>query len=153
MPRTYVVLAVLIALALIAGGIVLTQRMGQDVATSRTQTMEEASESPEAQSPSVQSSEAATASPTVAQVKLTNDGFSPKTVRVKAGQSVVFTNESDTAMWVASDSHPSHNIYPAFDARKAYRKGEVYSFTFDKVGSWMYHNHLAATQTGIVVVE
>lgn len=81
-------------------------------------------------------------------------GYLPKTVTVKKGDSVTFVNESDGGMSTASDPHPSHSIYPEFDQYKSSQRGQKsYTFVFDKVGTWGYHNHLNSSAVGTVVVE
>ena len=86
-------------------------------------------------------------------VVYTDSGFSPKTVAVKLGDTVAFQNESSGDLWVASAPHPVHTDYPEFDAKKAYKKGEIYSFTFEKAGTWKFHNHLKPMDFGSVTVE
>ena len=85
-------------------------------------------------------------------VTFTDSGFSPKSVTVSSGSTVAFMNESTGGMWVASDVHPTHQLLPGFDAQKSVAKGGSYEYTFTKVGTWTYHNHVAPTQTGTVVV-
>lgn len=80
-------------------------------------------------------------------------GFSPATLRVKVGTTVVFKNEESEPMWVASNPHPIHTDYPGFDAKRGYAQGESYSFTFTKPGSWKYHNHLGPSEGGTIIVE
>ncbi len=81
------------------------------------------------------------------------NGFAPATTTVKVGSIVAFTNETASSMWVASDVHPTHSLLPGFDALKSIGKGETYEYTFTKVGTWKYHNHMNPTDTGIVVVS
>jgi plastocyanin len=90
-------------------------------------------------------------------------GFVPATVTIKKGQSVTWVNQSGGQMWVASAQHPTHTAYDgtalaehcatttgdAFDQCKA---GMTFGFTFDKVGTWRYHNHAQASHFGSVVV-
>lgn len=61
-------------------------------------------------------------------------------------------------MWVATDPHPDHTAYPEFDVLRA--NGGKYpeprndfSFTFDKVGTWTYHNHTNPTDKGKIIVK
>jgi plastocyanin len=96
-------------------------------------------------------------------VTLTDDGFSPETLTIKAGQTVTFVNQSNGGMWVTSDPHPTHQGYSgttksqhcpdtegvAFDECTV---GDSYTFTFQKVGSWGYHNHVLDEQHGTIVV-
>ena len=86
-------------------------------------------------------------------VTYTDSGFSPSTLTIKAGDTVVFKNESSSAFWPASAVHPTHELYPEFDAKAAISLGSTYSFTFNRVGTWKYHNHLNASHTGTIVVE
>ena len=87
-------------------------------------------------------------------VTYTDSGFSPKTLILAKGGTVTFTNKSSQNMWVASDPHPTHTGYSAFDAKKSVAPGAVYVFTFDKVGSWNYHNHVSSPQhNGTVIVQ
>lgn len=86
-------------------------------------------------------------------VTLTDSGFSPSTVTIKAGQRVMFENKSSGGMWVASDPHPVHTALPGFDAKTSLDAGASWSFMFNKPGSWTFHNHLNSSQKGTVVVE
>jgi plastocyanin len=92
----------------------------------------------------------------VSTVKYNSDGFEPKEITVTKGTKVTFINNSDIPLWVASDPHPEHTDYPEFDTPRALgrlpQQGENFSFTFDKVGTWRYHNHTASgdgTDTGV----
>jgi len=94
-------------------------------------------------------------------VTYTNSGFSPTLIEVDAGETITFINESNHSMWIASSVHPTHTIYPAtggcvgslFDACESFGQGESWSFTFDIVGSWKYHNHVNASRGGTVIVK
>jgi plastocyanin len=79
-------------------------------------------------------------------------GFSPAKVTVKKGTTVSFTNQSSGEMWVASDVHPTHQLLPSFDAKKGMAKGSTYEYTFTKVGTWTFHDHIQETYVGSVVV-
>jgi plastocyanin len=86
-------------------------------------------------------------------VRMEADGFSPSTLTVQSGDEVTFENLSDDDKWPASNVHPTHELYPEFDAKKAVLPGESYSFTFERPGSWGYHDHLNAGVQGTIVVE
>lgn len=85
-------------------------------------------------------------------VTYTDTGFGPSSIVVAAGTIVTFVNESGKGMWVASDVHPTHLLLPEFDAKKSLGKGASYEFTFMKVGTWRYHNHVNPSDGGTVVV-
>jgi plastocyanin len=86
-------------------------------------------------------------------VKITDNGFEPSTLTINAGDTVKFENESSDDAWPASNVHPTHQLYPGFDAKKPLLPGESYSFTFEKTGSWGYHNHLEPDVQGTIVVK
>lgn len=79
-------------------------------------------------------------------------GFAPNTVSVKKGTTLVWTNQSQGGMWVASAVHPTHQLLPGFDQLKSVGNGGLYEYAFEKVGTWKYHNHVAPSDTGTVVV-
>ena len=91
----------------------------------------------------------------VSEVRVTVDesgNFDPKEARVKKGGKVTWVNKGSRAAWPASAMHPTHLIYPEFDARKGIGPGESYSFKFEKAGSWKYHDHLNPSSFGAVNV-
>ncbi len=105
-----------------------------------------------------------TAQTSVAEINVvtyTNAGYSPSTLRIKAGDTVIFKNQSSQSMWTASGKHPTHLLYPTtggcigstFDACKGVQPGDSWSFKFDLPGTWKYHNHLNSSDTGAVIVE
>jgi len=97
----------------------------------------------------------------------TDDGYTPSSLSIKEGESVKFENQSSRAMWTASDLHPSHTAYEgtalkehcpdaddsSFDACGGTQPGEMWKFTFTKKGNWNYHNHLAPSHLGAILVE
>jgi hypothetical protein len=82
-----------------------------------------------------------------------DDGFHEPVVYVKLGSTVVFQNNSNRDMWIASAPHPTHTAYPEFDQKKSVVRGGLYTFIFTKVGAWKYHNHMMPSQTGTIVVQ
>jgi plastocyanin len=111
---------------------------------------------------SINTTVTATAAKTVT-VTYNGSTFSPASVTIKKGDSVKFVDTSSSPMWIASNPHPTHQGYSgttasqhcpdttgtAFDQCSA---GSSYTFTFQKVGSWGYHNHANHSVTGTVVV-
>lgn len=87
-----------------------------------------------------------------ASVALTSSGFGPQSLTVKVGTKVVWTNQSGTAATVNSASHPTHLAYQPLNLG-SFGNGDTLSLVFDKPGTYKYHNHLNAAQTGAVVVE
>lgn len=83
----------------------------------------------------------------------TDAGFSPANITIKFGDKVRFKNDGTKDMRPASNIHPTHTIYPEFDALRGFAPGQSYSFTFAKAGEWPYHDHLDPTAGGIIIVE
>jgi len=104
-------------------------------------------------SPPTGSGSGTTTSPGGNLVVYTDAGYSPATLTIKSGDTVVFRNESSGEVWVASNPHPVHTDYPGFDSKKPLAKGEEYSFTFEKTGRFGYHNHLNPSQGATIVVQ
>ncbi len=102
------------------------------------------------QNPSV-SSPAQDLAPSVT-VDFTRNGFVPERVTIRQGQIVRFTTTAGKPFWPASDIHPTHQIYPEFDPKRPIPFQESWSFRFDKIGAWRFHNHLDASFTGTIVV-
>ena len=86
-------------------------------------------------------------------VIMNKDSFEPETLTIQKCTKVVFENQDKVSRWPASNLHPTHGIYPEFDPLQPIEPGSVWSFVFDKVGSWRYHDHLAPSTRGTVIVE
>ena len=83
-------------------------------------------------------------------VRYTNTGYEPPLLEVPVGTMVQFVNESDDEMWVASNEHPAHTDLPTFDQFGLSPKGSTYMYTFDKAGTWAYHDHINAEREGVI---
>ena len=102
-------------------------------------------------------------------ITLTDSGFSPATVTVRAGETVRFVNQSSRGMWVGSDDHPTHTEYDGtttrehcadgaatngtFDQCASVAAGDSWDYTFERAGTFGYHNHVGASDTGTVIVR
>ena len=100
-------------------------------------------------------------------VIISDAGFNPKELTVNKGTKVTFVNQSSSASWPASDVHPTHRLYPGsgiekcgtsqqnkiFDACRGLKPGESWSFVFEEVGEWSYHDHLNPSNTGKIIVR
>lgn len=158
------IISILIIVLLIFLGIFLFTRnkdMPTDNASKTEETENTTSKVPAVIDDTTVEETAATDSQSVV-ITHTNNGYTEKEITIKKGQTVTFLNESDRASWPASAYHPTHTVYPektnndclgsSFDACRGLEKGESWSFTFNKVGTWGFHDHLNASQTGKVVV-
>lgn len=101
--------------------------------------------------------------PYTATILYTGTRFVPEEVTIIEGGTVRFINQSDEKMWIASDNHPTHTRYPVhtesdcagsiFDQCTSVAKGGSWSFRFNERGTWGFHNHERAQDTGKVIVR
>ncbi len=110
---------------------------------------------------------AETSEPTEYIVEILNEGFVPKTLKIKKGDKVTWINKIATKSRPAGDVHPTHTSYPgssvvkcgtaaekeAFDSCRELQSGESYSFIFNQAGSWGYHDHLQPSKDGKIIVS
>lgn len=85
-------------------------------------------------------------------VNVTSVGFEPVTITISAGSQVAWTNRSGAEVTVSSDVHPTHLLYPFLNLGN-FTDGSSVSVTFDKPGTYTYHNHFNPTQKGTVIVK
>lgn len=97
-------------------------------------------------SPSIQ----AVNHPTIA-VQITNTGFVPADVRIRAGSEVVWTNNTSGNYQVAADPYPTHATLPGLYSQTIPPHG-TYSYVFGKVGTWGYQDYLKPTVNGTISV-
>ena len=92
-------------------------------------------------------------------VSYSGAGFAPLTLTVKKGETIRFTNNSHTDLWIAASGTP---LYPsvqngcgssALDSCKPIPPGGFWEFTFNVKGTWMYANTLKQSDTATVVVK
>lgn len=148
-----IIIAIVVIVLLIAGGLVYWYSSAQP---SGSAFLAEQSTSTPTVSPAT-----TTTAPATVTVTYTDSGFSPSTVTIPKGGTVIFKNAASDAVHVASNPHPLHNGYPAtggcvgstFDMCKSFPPGSSWSFVFTYVGSWGYHNHLNPGEGGTVVVQ
>ena len=86
-------------------------------------------------------------------MKMSETGFSPSKLSIRAGQTVVFENAGQREHWPASNIHPTHGIYPEFDSKSGVPPGGSWAFTFTKPGIWRCHDHLFPETACTVTVE
>lgn len=88
----------------------------------------------------------------VHEIVLTEDGYEPDTLEIERGDEVVFSTTRDEMFWPASNVHPTHRLYPAFDPEEPIEPDDEWSFVFDEPGEWRFHDHLAPFFTGVITV-
>ena len=85
-------------------------------------------------------------------VQITSAGFSPKSISIKVGESVTWMNSDSQKHTVNSIPHPVHTDYQPLNLGVIQPDNQK-SLTFDKVGTYKYHDHLNPSLTGAVTVE
>jgi plastocyanin len=103
-------------------------------------------------SPNTQAKETTTNQSEVT-VLMKKDIFEPEVITIKKGTKVIFKNVDSIKRWPASDLHPTHGIYPEFDPLQPVEVNSDWSFIFNKVGQWKYHDHLSPYIRGIIKVS
>src|SRR3972149_5286734 len=102
-------------------------------------------------------------------IEITSSGFSPKELTISVGETVTWVNKDAEEHWPASAMHPTHTVYPESDIKKCFDGttdkstlfdscggipvGERWSFTFNQIGSWSYHDHIVNGLYGKIIVE
>lgn len=85
-------------------------------------------------------------------IHMTSDGFKPQTMEISWNTTVKFVNDDTQPHWPASNPHPTHEGYPGFDPKQPVSPGSSWSFVFDRVGKWRFHDHLNPHVLGTIVV-
>ena len=97
--------------------------------------------------------------PQTHQVSMNDNGFTangatPGELTIRAGDTVIFTNDETRERWPASGMHPTHLLCPGFDSLKPIPPGATYSHTFAVAGECPMHDHLFPALRGkITVIE
>ena len=141
---------VLVAIVLI-GWLVLRDHSGDSLDTATATPSSSAS-------PTARPSASASTTPkaVIHTVQLTAQGVTPKTLTIRVGDAVTFTNMTSTRWWPASDPHPTHTLCPGFDADRGLGYKESYTLTFATARTCTYHNHLDATNPadqGTIIIQ
>ncbi|MCP6719839.1 MAG: hypothetical protein KJI72_00735 [Patescibacteria group bacterium] len=71
-----------------------------------------------------------------------NERAEPANPTIRVGDTVTFINADNELHWPGADPHPTHSSLPPFDALGGISKGQSFSYTFRKTGSFGYHEHL-----------
>ncbi len=93
-----------------------------------------------------------TSLPRVVQVTITDKGFVPANLVVPKGATVTWTNQDKADHRIASNPHPTHT-----DLKGLYspilKQNDTYSFTYDKAGTFGYHDNLEPSTNGSIEVK
>lgn len=86
-------------------------------------------------------------------VRITNEGFIPSEITIKKGVVVQFRNETTEDHWPASDPHPTHHFFIAFDPRNPIPPNQSWKMTFAQAGDFRFHDHLYPHTRGVIHVS
>ena len=82
----------------------------------------------------------------------TKEGIEPQEIEIKSGGVVVWINDSGGNIELYSDDHLTHQKYPLLNFGAIKNKAAA-QLTFDKPGTYGFHNHLKPEQKGVVIVK
>lgn len=85
-------------------------------------------------------------------VTLTETGFSPKDITVKAGTTITWINQSGKAATVHSDDHPTHRLHSFLNLGE-FADGESLEVVVQEPETYGYHDHYNASANGTITVE
>ncbi len=149
------VLIILVVLVVLGGGAFALTRSKKTTTTSQnppsspSTTTEPPAPSPTTTTPT--GSEGNINTPGVV-ITYSDNGFSPGTSTVKSGSKVMINNTSSRTLEFNSDPHPVHTDNKELNVGSIPAGGSKI-FTLTKTGTWGFHNHLRASDTGKLVVN
>ena len=79
--------------------------------------------------------------------------FSPTNLRIHAGDTVRFKNESFFGIRIVSDPHPTHNQLLGLDSVGDIPQGSYFAYTFSEKGIFGYHNEKKPEEAGTIIVR
>jgi hypothetical protein len=85
-------------------------------------------------------------------VTITHDGFTPDELTIHKDDVIDFVNTDNAPHWPASNPHPIHDMYASFDPKRSVVPHETWSFEFNRIGEWHYHDHVIPYHTGVITV-
>jgi len=69
------------------------------------------------------------------------------------GTAVTFVNQAQNQnIWIASNPYPANSDLPGFNSGKGLKFGESYTYVFNQLGNWGYHNDLNYNVGGTIRV-
>jgi len=80
--------------------------------------------------------------PAAASATISDTGFSPQSISIKPNTELTWTNNDSQAHQVSADPYPANNSITGFDNNQLLEKGDSYSFTFQKTGTYHVHDNL-----------
>jgi plastocyanin len=88
-----------------------------------------------------------------AAIRITEDGFQSSSLKIKAGTTVVWTNDDTEPHRIASNPYPTHKDLPSLDSKSNIDTNGTYRYTFKQQGTFGYHDELHPEVNGAIIVE
>ncbi len=148
MKKPAIIIVVILVLAAVASGVLLTRKAEAPVSNSEAKPAQETAESRAEIQESLDTSSATAA----ATITYNDGGFSPNSVTVKAGEVIEVKNTSSRGVQFDSDPHPVHSDNKELNI-DIISPGTSKKFKVSTKGTWGFHNHLDPTQSGSITVE
>lgn len=86
------------------------------------------------------------------EVTVGENGFSPQSLTIKKGETVIWINQSGEDATINSDPHPTHNLHRFLNLGQ-FPSGSSVEATFNEAGTFSYHNHFNPSQKGAIIVK
>ncbi len=149
MKKSMVIILVIVVAVAAGGAYVLAKNSKKTDANTPAQTTNTPSTTP-----APTSSQSSSQSTPAAQNTITysSSGFSPATLTVKSGTTVMIKNDSSSLLQFDSNPHPAHTDDTELNVGSI-SPGQSKTVTVTKTGSHDYHNHLNPSDTGTLVVQ
>lgn len=86
-------------------------------------------------------------------IQITDNGFSPATLKVAAGTTVRWVNKTTSPHQVGSNPYPDRTALPGLYSGEPLAPEASYEYTFEQAGNWGYHDSTKPTMNGMVIVD
>jgi plastocyanin len=140
---------VVIILAVLGGGAVLiSKNTGNKTPDNSKSTTSQTSSSTQSNSTVISNTDQNSADT----ITYSDNGFNPKSLTVKAGDTVTIKNTSSGPLQFDSDPHPAHTDDTELNVGTV-NPGQSMTFRPTAKGTHGYHNHLNPGDTGTLIVQ
>jgi plastocyanin len=149
-----VVIAIIVALLVISGGVFALTRKDKDSdKNTNNTTSSTSSDTSSATNDTTTDSDTDDSSTSqTATITYGNNGFSPSSTTIAAGGTLTIKNTSSHVIQFASDPHPSHTNNPELNTSEI-AAGDSKTITVNNKGTWGYHNHDNPNETGTLIIQ
>jgi plastocyanin len=132
----------IVIIVLAISGVLLLKNNSQKLSSNNPNSSEQTQNSSQKTIPAIKS----------VNITVTDTGFNPQTVTLKAGEQVIWTNKSGKDATVNSDAYPTNLLWPFLNLG-IFGNGTSVSVNFATKGKYTYYNYLSQDQKGSVIVE